>query len=154
MAKYVDMNLEDVRIHPGFRTHPPRDGKIEARKAEWAAKGRFERNMAVTSGGTLVDGYAGFLALASMGVRRARFKIRDTATVVKARHPAHPEKQYMWRSNHGAHNRYEPGDHVAVRTRMGVREAIVDEVVEMPAEECFGMNIVLGRWNDSGKDAG
>lgn len=147
MAKYVNMRLSDVRVPPAFRAHPPADVKIETRQIEYQAKQKFARNIAVTSAGILVDGYASFLALEREGVPEFRFKIRDFATVVKARHPSHPERQYMWRSNHGAHNRFAAGDHIAVRTRYGVREAVVDEVVQIPSEECFGLDIVIGRWD-------
>lgn len=147
MAKYVNMRLSDVRVPPEFRAHPPADVKIETRRKEYRAKQKFARNIAVTSAGILVDGYASFLALEREGVLEFRFKIRDFVTVVKARHPSHPERLYMWRSNHGAHNRFAAGDHIAVRTRYGVREAVVDEVVQMPSEECFGLDIVIGRWD-------
>lgn len=147
MAKHVTMRLSDVRIPSEFQAHPPSEQKIASRQDEYRKAGRLRRNVAVTSAGVLVGGYASFLALEREGVPEFCFKVRDESTVVRARHPAHPERQYMWRSNHGAHNRFAAGDHIAVRTRYGIREAVVDEVVQIPSEECFGLDIVIGRWD-------
>lgn len=147
MAKYVEMNLADVTVLPEFEKHPPRREKFDAKKAEFSETGKFSRPMTVTSKGVLVDGYASFLALTQMGVKSARFKIRNTATVIDARHPNNPEKLYRWRSNHGTGSKFSAGDHIAVRTRFGVREVVVQSVRKVPIEEAVGLGIVIGRWD-------
>ena len=158
MGKYVEMNLADVTIPSEFQKHPPRNEKIEAKKSEFSENGKLSRGMAVTSDGVLIDGYAAFLALRQLGEISFRFKIRDKATVVDARHATNPSKLYRWRSNHGTtgKSRFKRGDHIAVRTRYGVREVVVESVQKIPAEEALGLGIVIGRWDPdmaaTGKD--
>lgn len=147
MAKYVKMDLDDVKIRQEFLDHPPREEKVLARKSEYVEKGRLGRGMSVTSDGVLIDGYAAFMALKALGKKSAQFKIRDTMTVVDARHPSNPEKLYRWRTNHGRGVKFEPGDRLAVKTRYGVREAVVESVHVIPAEEALGLGVVIGLWD-------
>lgn len=147
MAKYVKMDLADIVIRQEFLDHPPREEKILAKKSEYNSTGKLRRGMSVTSGGILVDGYAAFLALKALGKKSAQFKLRDEMPVVEAVHPASPEKPYYWRINHSNGVKFSKGDHIAVKTRYGVKEAVVTGVSMRPAEECFGLSVVIGLWN-------
>lgn len=147
MAKYVNLELADVKIRQEFLDHPPKEAKVLARKAEYVGKGRFSRGMSVTSDGVLIDGYAAFMALKTLGKKSAQFKVRDETVVVDARHPSNPAKLYRWRVNHSKGVNFKPGDHVAVKTRYGVREAAIENVLVIPAEDALGLGIVIGLWD-------
>lgn len=154
MARHVKMDLADIKILPEFLAHPPREEKVLARKSEYQSEGKLRRPMAVTPDGVLVDGYASFLALKALGKKSAQFKLRESMAVVEAVHPANPEKPYYWRINHTNGVKFSKGDRIAVKTRYGVKEAIVNGVSFRPAEECIGLSVVIGLWNpDKAREA-
>lgn len=150
--KRMNMRLADIRIPEQYLGHEPKPEKVEAKKREHL-DGGLNYCIAVTSEHVLVDGYAAYRALQQLGVTETGVRIRDVAYVVAAHHPAYPGKTYQWRCKPDTKKNLRPGDHIAVVTRKGVREAIIEGFTEMPAAEAAGMSAMVGRWNpDHGKD--
>ena len=63
------MKMEDIKISKAFAATTPRTEKIENRKTEYLKTGKQSKCITIDRNGTLVDGYAMYLALYSLGVK-------------------------------------------------------------------------------------
>ena len=112
------MKLSDIKISKAFAATTPRNEKIENRKTEYLKTGKQSKCITIDRNGTLVDGYAMYLALDSLGVRDVeveyqndqnkskRFrevpavhktKNRITTYVYGVHQSPYSHKEYVWR---------------------------------------------------------
>ena len=112
------MKLSDIKISKAFAATTPRTKKIEERKTEYLKTGKPSKCITIDRNGTLVDGYAMYLALDSLGVKEVeveyknnqnkskRFrevpavhktKNRITTYVYGVHQSPYSHKEYVWR---------------------------------------------------------
>lgn len=105
--------MEDIKISKAFVATKPRTEKIEKRKMEYLKTGKQGKCIAIDKNGTLVDGYAMYLALNSIGVKEVEveyqnkakrfhevpvtYKNRMTTYIYGVHQPPCSRKEYVWR---------------------------------------------------------
>lgn len=107
------MKMEDIKISKAFVATKPRTEKIENRKMEYLKTERQNKCITIDKNGVLVDGYAMYLALDSLGIKEVEveyqskakrfrevpvtYKKRMTTYVYGVHQPPCGRKEYVWR---------------------------------------------------------
>lgn len=139
------MRLADIKVPPAYKKHRPREGKVEE-KAKLLSDG-VRLSVTVAPDGTLIDGYAAYLAMLDAGFESCRAYVVETMAVVSGYHPAVPEKTYRWRLRFKGSDVIGPGDHLAVFTRFGIREMVVSDIDEVDVSEAMALRDAVGVWD-------
>ena len=62
------MALSEIRIYPHFIAHPPKAGKLERKKWQYAESGLRELDIVINGKGYLIDGYCAYLIAVEYGL--------------------------------------------------------------------------------------
>ena len=62
------MALSEIRIYPHFIAHPPKAGKLERKKWQYAESGLRDLDIVLNGKGYLIDGYCAYLIAVEYGL--------------------------------------------------------------------------------------
>ena len=144
------IQIKDIKIPKPFQARRPRQEKLDAKKADFAANGAFDPLPVLDQDMNLIDGYVAYVAAVELGHDTIQCDVRENpmTKVVSARHEG-CDKDYQWAlSNRHAKGDYiKVGTEIAVLTRYGRKKAVVTGIREVPAIEAKKFKTVLGRWH-------
>ena len=143
------LSLSRIRISDDFKKTPPKEEKLEECRAYWDMFGRQDRYIVLDNRNELIDGYAQYLVLKELGVKKCetvtyfgsrgtynnRWRRIDNDIYVWGRHMEEPSnnKEYVWRipKHHiisGTYKNWKVGDEILVQTKYGEKKAIIVKI--------------------------
>lgn len=143
------LSLSRIRISDDFKKTPPKEEKLEECRAYWDMFGRQDRYIVLDNRNELIDGYAQYLVLKELGVKKCetvtyfgsrgtynnRWRRIDNDIYVWGRHMEEPSnnKEYVWRipKHHiisGVYKNWKVGDEILVQTKYGEKKAIIVKI--------------------------
>lgn len=133
LTECMKMRIEDIKIHPCFKEHPPKTEKIEHKRQYFRKTGLLQSEIILDSGNYLIDGYTSYLLAKENHVEYvlARYGKRQ---IVRAYHKK-GGKLYAWELPGIMTDCIFVGDKVIVHTQRGIKTVTVAAVEEYNPKE-------------------
>lgn len=127
------MNVDDIKIYPCFRMHPPKPEKMERKVQYFKETGMLQSEIILDSNDYLIDGFTSYLLAVQYGIQSVPVRY-GKRQIVKASHKS-DGKLYVWEVSGLLLDRVSAGDKILVHTRNGFRWVRVAAVEEYTGNE-------------------
>jgi len=151
------MQIENIKIYPCFKEHPPSPEKMSRKEWLYAESGFSGFDIILNKDNYLIDGYCGYLIAKANGLTHIPARYEQPQIVRGCHKPG--GKLYTWKVPKFLCGHVSAGERLVVPTRQGIQLITVVSVEDyVPGEDVRKLKTVIcktrkERWaNESRKD--